>query len=117
MRDLPPTLMEYRQIMDEEDFHDFLIDLVMTFKDVTHHHIAELKAAFVEKDQEAFKRVAHSLKSSGRTFQLTHFTALATELEERGCIDDPGRIEDLIQSCELEFNKAIRSLDGFLEEL
>jgi HPt (histidine-containing phosphotransfer) domain-containing protein len=117
MRDLPPALMEYRQIMDEEDFRDFLIDLIMTFKDVTPHHIKELKVAFVGKDQEAFKRAAHSLKSSGRTFQLTHFTALATELEERGCLEDPQVVDNLIQSCELEFFKTIPILDGFLEEM
>jgi HPt (histidine-containing phosphotransfer) domain-containing protein len=117
MNALPPALMEYQQLMNEMDFQDFIVDLIKTFKDVTPDHLAELKTAFTEKDLEAFKRAAHSLKSSGRTFQLTPLTTLAAELEELTSLDDEKVIEERIQTFDLEVHNAIATLEGFLEEL
>ena len=116
MTELPPVFSEYRQLMSEEDFQVFKIDLIETFKDVTPVHIAELKAAFVEKDQGAYRRAAHSLKSSGRTFQLTRLTSLAAQLEELDCLEDEKAITNIIPAFELEVQKAINSLDALLEE-
>ena len=114
MKEIPPALMEYRQIMSEEDFLEFMVDLITTFKDVTPDHLAELKTAFADKDQEAFRRAAHSLKSSGRTFQLNRFTTLATELEELDSLEDEKAVKNTIHTLEHEAQIALDTLDGFL---
>jgi len=117
MKDLSPALNEYRQIMEKADFRDFIIDLIDTFYDATTQHITQLKNAFHDKDDDAFKRAAHSLKSSGRTFNLAEFTAIAVKLESRGCREESNEIKDLIRGCELEFEKAKFTLEELRIEL
>jgi len=111
MKKLPPTLEEYRQIMAVEDFKDFATDLIETFYDVTSQHLTQLHEAFYEKDNEAFKRAAHSLKSSSQTFDFTEFTTIAAELETRGCLKDINEIKDLIALCEMEFERSKTTLE------
>ena len=117
MKHLFPALDEYRGIMRKEDFSDFIINLIETFIDVTPQHITQLKNAFQEKDNDAFKRAAHSLKSSGRTFNLTEFTTLVAELETRGCLEDSIEIQELIRHCESEFEQAKIELQVIRTEL
>jgi len=111
MKGLSQVLNDYRQIMEKEDFREFVNDLIDTLNSTTPKQFDQLKDAFHAKDSSGFKRAAHSLKSSGLTFGAAEFTAIAAELEERGCLEDSDEIWKLITRCEMEFAKVKPGLE------
>ncbi len=63
---------------------EFVRELIDAFLQEGPAMIAELRGAFVRADAEAFRRVAHSLKSNGNTVGALGFGAMARELELGG---------------------------------
>jgi len=117
MDEVSSGLDEYRQIMGEDNFRNFVNDLIDILYTVSPMHFSQLKDAFREKDNTSFKRAAHSLKSSGLTFGATEFASTAAELEARGCLEDPDEIWNRITQCEMEFEKIKSALEILRHEL
>jgi HPt (histidine-containing phosphotransfer) domain-containing protein len=63
---------------------EFLAELIDTYCEETPQLIAQLSAALARGDAEAFRRQAHSIKSSSATFGAMAFAAQARELEYLG---------------------------------
>jgi histidine phosphotransfer protein HptB len=63
---------------------DFIGELIDTYCDETPRLVAELEQALARADAEAFRRTAHSIKSSSASFGALPFAALARELEMLG---------------------------------
>ncbi len=60
---------------------DFIDELVGTYLDDTPGLLSEMKAALKVQDAEAFRRAAHSLKSTSATFGASRLSGMARELE------------------------------------
>jgi HPt (histidine-containing phosphotransfer) domain-containing protein len=111
------ALNEYREIMEETEYSQFVKGLIDTFIEATPRQLNELRAALRDGDSAAFERVAHTLKSSGRTFGAREFTALAAELEEKGRTGDIDGTKDQVARCEAEYVKMLAALEELRNEL
>jgi HPt (histidine-containing phosphotransfer) domain-containing protein len=111
------ALNEYREIMEEAEYSQFVKGLIDTFIEATPKQLDELKRAFRDGDSASFERVAHTLKSSGRTFGAREFTALAAELEEKGREGNLADSEDQVARCEAEYVKMQAALEELRNEL
>jgi histidine phosphotransfer protein HptB len=60
---------------------DFIGELIDTYCEETPALIAQLEGALAEGNVDAFRRAAHSIKSSSATFGALGFSAQAKELE------------------------------------
>jgi HPt (histidine-containing phosphotransfer) domain-containing protein len=63
---------------------EFVRELIDAFLQEAPAMLSELRAAYARADAEAFRRIAHSLKSNGNTFGALRFGAMARELEVGG---------------------------------
>jgi len=63
---------------------DFIGELIDTFCEETPQLLSQLRQSLAAQDAEAFRRTAHSLKSSSANFGALKFSALAKELEMMG---------------------------------
>ncbi|MFN8383629.1 MAG: Hpt domain-containing protein [Anaerolineales bacterium] len=63
---------------------EFVSELIDTFFEDTINLTQQMRAALVAKDDESFRRAAHSLKSNAATFGATELSSLARELENMG---------------------------------
>lgn len=63
---------------------DFIAELVDTYCQETPQLLAELQQALARADAEAFRRAAHSIKSSSASLGALDFSALARALEMTG---------------------------------
>ena len=83
----------------------FIVELIDTFGDDARELIAALRRARAAADLDAFRRAAHSLKSTSETLGATGLAAMARELEtmaRAGSIDGTGdRIERLAAEYEI----------------
>jgi HPt (histidine-containing phosphotransfer) domain-containing protein len=85
---------------------EFVIELVDTFGEEAPQLLAELRAALADRNAEAFRRIAHALKSNANTFGATRFAELARGLELGGLpADDRG-----VQALASEFERALATL-------
>jgi PAS domain S-box-containing protein len=84
---------------------DFVVELIDTFGQDARELIAALRAALSRSDVEAFRRAAHSLKSTCETLGASRVAAIARDLEGQaraGFLDAVGdRIERLAAEHEL----------------
>jgi PAS domain S-box-containing protein len=83
----------------------FVTELIDTFLDDARGLIASIRRAMVETDRDAFRRAAHSLKSTSESLGATDLANFARELENigrSGVLSDVGdRIERLAALYEL----------------
>jgi histidine phosphotransfer protein HptB len=63
---------------------DFVAELVETYGEETARLMVGLHQALEQNDAQAFRRCAHSIKSSSATFGANDFAAQARELEMIG---------------------------------
>jgi HPt (histidine-containing phosphotransfer) domain-containing protein len=63
---------------------EFVLELVDTFLAEAPLLLDELSRAFAQREADAFRRVAHSLKSNANTFGAHALGAMAKELELGG---------------------------------
>ena len=78
---------------------DFVGELVGTFLEEAPRMLDELRATAASARADAFRRVAHSLKSNANTFGATALGAMARDLELGGlpAAGDDGAIDALAQ--------------------
>jgi HPt (histidine-containing phosphotransfer) domain-containing protein len=83
----------------------FVVELIDTFGEDARELIGSLRGALAGRDLDAFRRAAHSLKSTSETLGATKLAALARELEalaRAGTLDGAGeRIERLVAEHEI----------------
>jgi PAS domain S-box-containing protein len=83
----------------------FIAELIDTFGEDTRELIATLRRALAGADLEAFRRAAHSLKSTSETLGATGLAGMARELEgmaRAGTVDGAGdRVERLAAEYEV----------------
>jgi histidine phosphotransfer protein HptB len=93
----PPTFAALKESMGD----DFIVELVQTYFEETPRLISTLQDALDRRDNEAFRRAAHSIKSSSNSFGALQFGLLAKELEMLGkeaSLDDAaGKVELLVK--------------------
>lgn len=63
---------------------EIIPELIKTFLRDTNSQIMQLRESAAANDADAFRRAAHSLKSSAATMGATDLSALARELEVMG---------------------------------
>jgi PAS domain S-box-containing protein len=88
----------------------FVAELLSAFFDDAPQLIASLKQAAADHNAEAFRRAAHSIKSTGANFGATTLSALAKELEMMG---KAGHLEGAgakIERLAAEYQQAERAL-------
>jgi len=95
---------------------DFVGELIDTFVEESRGTFADMERALAAGDAELFRRAAHSLKSSARTFGALRLGDLAMELEHLGRANDLGAVSDRLGLAEAECAQAttelIRLRDG-----
>ena len=74
------TIDSYREVMGDE-WGSFIIKITDVFMDTVPNYLAEMNAAYIEKDPESLKRVAHTLKSSASTVGADEMFTICTEIE------------------------------------
>jgi HPt (histidine-containing phosphotransfer) domain-containing protein len=83
----------------------FVVELIDTFGEDARELVGTLRRALAETDVNAFRRAAHSLKSTSETVGATGVAGLARELESMargGRLDGAdGRVKQLISSYEI----------------
>jgi len=89
---------------------EFVAELVDTFIEEGPGMLAELRGACADGNAERFRRVAHSLKSNGRTFGALKLTELAREFELKGLNADPARDAAGLAALETEYARAVAEL-------
>ena len=117
MKHISPVLNEYREILEQEEFEQLVKDLIDSFFEVSPKQLDQLKISYNIRDDEAFKRAAHTLKSSGDTFGFTEFRSMASELETRGCINDFALIKQLVTRLEIEYAKVKTNLQALQDSM
>jgi HPt (histidine-containing phosphotransfer) domain-containing protein len=63
---------------------DFLPELIKVYFEETPQLLLKLQKALVEKDNDAFRQAAHSIKSTSNSFGALDFGAQAKDLEMMG---------------------------------
>jgi CheY-like chemotaxis protein len=95
----------------------FAAELLDTFVEDARDLTATLRRALAGADIDAFRRAAHSLKSTGETVGATRLAALARELEAQargGSLDGiGGRLDQLVG----EYERATRALGELRRDL
>ena len=91
-----PTFEALKESMGVE----FIGELVQTYTDETPQLLSALQDALARGDNEAFRRAAHSIKSTSNSFGALEFGSLAKELEMLGrdarLEDAPGKVKLLV---------------------
>jgi HPt (histidine-containing phosphotransfer) domain-containing protein len=92
---------------------DFIGELIETYLADTSRLIPQLTQALEDRNVEAFRRVAHSIKSTSNSFGAIQVGELAKELEmmaqENNLLGALAMITDLTQGFE-QVRQALRSL-------
>jgi PAS domain S-box-containing protein len=95
----------------------FVVELIDTFRDDAREQIDTLRRALAEADLEAFRRAAHSLKSTSESLGASGLADLARELEAQaraGSLEGAGgRVERLAG----EYESAARALEELRRDL
>ncbi len=95
----------------------FAAELLDTFVEDARDLTATLRRALAGADIDAFRRAAHSLKSTGETVGATRLAALARQLEAQargGTLDGAGgRLDELVG----EYERAARALGELRRDL
>jgi HPt (histidine-containing phosphotransfer) domain-containing protein len=95
----------------------FAAELLDTFVEDARDLTATLRRALARADIDAFRRAAHSLKSTGETVGATRLAALARELEVQargGSLDGVGSRLDQLAT---EYERAARALGELRSDL
>ena len=98
----PATLAELRDAAGAE----FVNELIATFFEEAPGLLAELRAAWVARSAERFRRAAHSIKSNASTFGAGQLAAMARQLELGGLPADTAALDAL----EREYQRAAAAL-------
>jgi signal transduction histidine kinase/DNA-binding response OmpR family regulator len=104
------TLEQLRVTMGE----GFLDELLPTFMEDSREMVRTMRRALGEKDVDAFRRAAHSLKSNAASFGAMTLSTMARDLEalaKSGSLDGAApRLERLTSECE-QVARALREIE------
>jgi HPt (histidine-containing phosphotransfer) domain-containing protein len=91
---------------------DFLPELIETYLEETPQLIERLRKAFSDSDADAFRRQAHSIKSSSASLGALKFSELARELEMLGKGGDLTGASPKLEELEKAFQQVTLALQG-----
>ncbi len=92
---------------------DFVDELVETYLEDSPGLLADLRRALDDGDAAAFRRTAHSLKSTSSSMGALSFATLARELENIGQeerLDEAGPLLDRLEESYEQVVKALKDL-------
>jgi HPt (histidine-containing phosphotransfer) domain-containing protein len=89
---------------------EFVAELVNTFLEEAPAMFAELREACADRNDERFRRAAHSLKSNANTFGAVSLAAQARELELNGLAAEPARDAAALAVLDAEHARAATAL-------
>jgi HPt (histidine-containing phosphotransfer) domain-containing protein len=95
----------------------FVVELIDTFRDDAREQIDTLRRALAGTDLEAFRRAAHSLKSTSESLGASDLAELARELEAQaraGSLEGAG---DRVERLAGEYESAARALEDLRRDL
>jgi HPt (histidine-containing phosphotransfer) domain-containing protein len=92
---------------------DFILELLQTYFEETPQLLNKLELALTNKDSDAFRVAAHSIKSTSNSFGALQYGTLAKELE---MIGREARLEDAPEKVKLLVN-GYKAVHEALEEL
>jgi len=95
---------------------DFLPELVHTYFDETPTLFDSLQAALKAGDFEAFRRAAHSIKSTSNSFGALEFGLLAKELEYMGRDANLEGAETRVQTLLKNYDSVVHELKELLND-
>jgi HPt (histidine-containing phosphotransfer) domain-containing protein len=102
-----PTFTTLKENMGE----DFLGELVQAYFDETPQLISALQSALASGDSEAFRRAAHSIKSTSNSFGALEYGELARELEMMGKDNKLGEAGGKVEILVSEYPNVKKSLE------
>ena len=116
--------MEYWTIIDLKTFAelktlmgaDFMPELIETYIQETGELIDQLQQTLGSKDNVAFGRCAHSIKSSSASLGALDFSQKARQLEIMGKAHDLSGAEPLLAQLTLDFIEVKNSLEALKHE-
>jgi HPt (histidine-containing phosphotransfer) domain-containing protein len=89
----------------------FVAELIHTFVEDGRELIAALRRTLAAPDVDAFRRAAHSLKSTGETVGALGLAAIARELETAARAGSLGGVEPRVAQVERAFEIATHTLE------
>jgi HPt (histidine-containing phosphotransfer) domain-containing protein len=95
----------------------FVAELIDTFVDDGRELLAALGRALDQRDLDAFRRAAHSLKSNGETLGATGLAALARELEARARAGSLAGADDRLGPLTAAYERAAHALGELRRDL
>ena len=98
-----------RYLQDEE--HDYLSELLVTYLDSTPKLLDTLRAAIAGSDVSVTQRAAHTLKGSSASLGATTLTAHCTELEMLARAGTLTGAAEWLQKIENEYVRVKRALE------
>ena len=91
---------------------EFVIELVDTFLTEAPLMLDELSRSFAQREADAFRRAAHSLKSNANTFGAHALGAMAKELELGGLAPVVAANGQSIEALAQEYARVAAALKG-----
>jgi len=95
---------------------DYIGVLVEAFFEETPRLLEDLRQALKERNAEAFRRTAHSIKSSGLNFGASSFAALAKELELMGKAADFNSAQEKVERLAADYAAVESELKALQDE-
>ena len=91
---------------------EFVVELIDTFLTEAPLMLAELARSFAQREADAFRRAAHSLKSNANTFGARALGAMAKELELGGLAPVVAADGQSIEALAQEYARVAAALKG-----
>jgi HPt (histidine-containing phosphotransfer) domain-containing protein len=95
----------------------FVAELIDTFGEDARELIATLRRALPASDLDAFRRAAHSLKSTSESLGATRLAALARELEASARAGSLNGAEDRVRQLADQYELVTRALGDLRRDL
>lgn len=94
----------------------FVLELIDTFLDDAPKMLDDLRSSLAEKNAEAFRRAAHSLKSNSASFGAMQLSAQSKELEMIGKAGNFAEVGSKLTVIAAEFDRVKEALRNWQHE-
>ena len=95
---------------------DFVGELIATYCEETPQLIAKLRYALDVNDADAFRRAAHSIKSTSNTFGALSLSAMSRELEMLGRAGDLAGAQEKVDRLAAEYDRVQQALEDLIHD-
>ena len=95
---------------------DFVGELIATYCEETPPLIAKLRYALGANDADAFRRAAHSIKSTSNTFGALSLGEAARELEMMGRAGDLAGAQEKVDRLAAEYDRVQQALKDLIHD-